>query len=81
MLYTQLDVGGDFGILEWRTQAGKDHQRTPARVPGSGLNGHKWQTNSDVGSASTKVEMSRVDKDWPWFCGLKLFRFYATIPS
>lgn len=34
-----------------------------ARAPGSALNGHKWQTNTAVGSASTlKVETSRATR-------------------
>lgn len=31
-----------------------------ARALGSALNGHKWQTNTAVGSGSTKVETSRA---------------------
>lgn len=36
-----------------------------ARALGSALNGHKWQTNTAVGSASTKVETSRATTSFP----------------
>lgn len=40
-----------------------------ARALGSALNGHKWQTNTAVGSASTKVETSRARPYRPTFHG------------
>lgn len=45
-----------------------------ARALGSALNGHKWQTNTAVGSASTKVETSRARPRRPTFVAHALLR-------
>lgn len=43
-------------VIEARNRGGA----SLARALGSALNGHKWQTNTFVGSGSMKVETSRA---------------------